>query len=1256
MTSTFTGYRFRACLASIALLGGLWIWSTAEGEIRPVVTPLDASIELATPASDLRVVSIGRAELEQASIRQKSVTLHGIPLGELTSASIELTPLRVIGPNTKLVVGRADGTNAPLDYDLSAVHTFGGKVSGIDDSSVVVVSTPRRLTGFVEMPGLGKKYKLQSVDRADRALPVEQVAVYEAAPASSALGDVPKCGLQHGASVVAGCCFEPSPAAIFNKRVKTVEIAIETDYDLYETFGDLTATADHVIEIMARTNLIFLRDIDVRFEVVFVRFFDNPLLEPAFMNFSDPLGGYVDFWNTNMGAVARDTGAFFSGRRNLPYGGVAYLGAVCTNFGYCVAGYLRGFGDDSLPEYGEYDVGVVAHELGHNFDACHTPDYCPQMDQCFPPPTVPQRGTLMSYCSQTVSGGDLSEEQWYHRRIRRVMRDFVENFAPCVSYDCNQNAVDDTTDIAVATSLDVNSDGVPDECQDCNNNSVLDPTDISMATSTDLNGNAVPDDCEPDCNGNNVPDDRDIFLGTSPDVWGNGVPDECDLDCDGNLVADYNQIQANLTLDIDRNVILDSCQDCDNDGINDLVELNGARNAWVASDVLTYIGEYHAVAGVRAKTSAVGSIASAQDLIIVDGATVLVSNGTANKIVAFDAHTGALIGDFVAAGSGGLSFPTGMTIGPNGNLFVSSRSTNSVIEYNGDTGALVGTFVAAGSGGLFQPYGLIFGPNGNLFVTSFTQVMEYDGATGGFVRVFVSSLNNGGLSSARGLVFKPDGNLLVASYATDAIIQYDGATGASLGKWNSGGTASALYLDGPWGLRIGHTGDVYCTRDLPASSDFGDHDHEDDHDGDRDTAELHVTGARIMIFDINTGKYSGAYIVGDDTGLRSPTGFDFMPTNGDCDFNLIPDACDMAGCTGNGCGDCNSNTLLDRCDLSSGTSIDTNFNSLPDECETPMEVVPPPLAEKTRALTFTAPPLNTASSVSGQTAIRVSMVDLQDPNPANPPCCPAPNFGAYEVSTCAAPGEAAGCARWVGLPRYYLESSGNPLMGALKASRLQCTPFYHDWPVEGMIHVVGSDLVPSSLYEVTVLSSICKGVEDTCTVVSLPTPFATHRSGDVAGPFNPPSTSIQPDALDVVGMVNRFRNLAGSPPKVAARIQPNVIDLNEDVNALDIVAVVDGFRGLAFPFSGPCPCPPAATCNTTPCTIDSNCGVGKCVKACTTGPRVGEPCTTNTHCGQCAGGARLDWPCAADADCPGSTCNVGTCGSGFCRDRCGRCQ
>jgi DNA-binding beta-propeller fold protein YncE len=96
----------------------------------------------------------------------------------------------------------------------------------------------------------------------------------------------------------------------------------------------------------------------------------------------------------------------------------------------------------------------------------------------------------------------------------------------------------------------------------------------------------------------------------------------------------------------------------------------------------------------------------------------LLVSSSGGGILRYERLTGAFLGAFVAAGSGGLGEPRGLVFGPDGNLYVSSLSTSQVLRYNGQTGAFIAAFVTAGSGGLVIPNGLVFGPDGNLYVTS----------------------------------------------------------------------------------------------------------------------------------------------------------------------------------------------------------------------------------------------------------------------------------------------------------------------------------------------------------------------------------------------------------------------------------------------------------------------------------------------------------------------------------------------------------
>jgi len=367
--------------------------------------------------------------------------------------------------------------------------------------------------------------------------------------------------------------------------------------------------------------------------------------------------------------------------------------------------------------------------------------------------------------------------------------------------------------------------------------------------------------------------------------------------------------------------------------------------------------------------------------------------------------------------------------------------------------------------------------------------------------------------------------------------------------------------------------------------------------------------------------------------------------------------------------------------------------------ESPLNVIwnaDPLSSDRTsRSLRFRVEPPATADATVGNAAIRVTMVDLQHPVPANLATKPPKDFTTFDtrlngvcsggslpghhcdgdgdcpgggtcssLAACTAAGNTAmwsagedttpdaaggfqgGCARWVGRPGTFMESQGPPASGPFRAARLQCTPFYFDWVTEtagGTIAVVGAEIVPSSEYSVQAFGASCKGAEDDdCSDVSPAVTMLTRRSGDAASPFVPPELSGQPNSLDVTALVTKFKGATtASLVKAVTQLQPNLPELNADVGALDIVAAVDAVKELAYAISGPCPCPSQATCNALACATPGTCtgsalaGLGTgamCVKTCTGGANGGEPCINNTHC------------------------DSGTCGAGFCRDRCGRCR
>ena len=907
----------------------------------------------------------------------------GFPLPSGASVDLELEPFEVTSRRARFVLGTRGGADRPLEFDPSSLLLFRGRVAGHPQSRVFLALSEAITTGHVEISG--RRYGVSSRDADGRSLEAGRLTVFESVPAAGSKPPrVPLCGVEGESEPAESAWSSPgggvSGAPSLEIGTQHLELAVETDYEFYGLFDDPVAAAAYLVALYAQVSDIYLRDVDTWIELVYARLWDDPddlfnVVDPS------PLPDFRNHWNAYMSGVERDVAQLLSGRRDYPFGGQAYLSALCGGAGYSVVGYALGFfPDPSEPSPYNYDIAVTAHEIGHNAGTGHTHDN--GIDTCDDPVEEAQRGTIMSYCGQTWSGGNANRDGRFHTTIQTNMRNHIFSRS-CVVDDCNLNGVADSTDILEAASQDVDGNGTPDECEDCNGNLVLDDEDLLQGTSLDVNGNGIPDECDPDCDADGIPDDKEIDDGTAIDLHGDGVPDACEADCDSSGGSDYSQIQVDMTLDVDRNAVLDSCQDCDDDGTPDLTEIDGAHSVWLASGLTSGSAKrFLPTTGVLTRVSQSGPasfIREGRDLLATPDGRFLVSSAADHTVKEFAAD-GNYLRNAVSANAGGLSGPSGLWLGQAGSLLVASAETDEVLEYDLATGTPLGALVAADSGGLVGPFGLTGGPDGALYVTSETgEVLRYDMTDGTFLGTFVTAAANGGLDRPRGLVFKGDGNLLVTSYGTDEVLEYDGETGAPLGKWARVGTATRLTQTSPWGIRVGPNGNVFVVR---TGEDYGsgppdDHEHDDEDDiltvvganhetdhGHGETGALHLTDAQIYEYDVRDGSFIRAHITGNDHEFLFPTGFDFIPGwDVDCNYNLVQDDCDIASgasadadssgvpdeceldCNGNGTLDrldiipfgasldCNANLSPDSCDISSGLSEDCTGNGIPDECE-----------------------------------------------------------------------------------------------------------------------------------------------------------------------------------------------------------------------------------------------------------------------------------------------------------------------------------
>lgn len=88
-------------------------------------------------------------------------------------------------------------------------------------------------------------------------------------------------------------------------------------------------------------------------------------------------------------------------------------------------------------------------------------------------------------------------------------------------------------------------------------------------------------------------------------------------------------------------------------------------------------------------------------VLVFRGEELLVTSERGDAVRRYDATSGALLGNFVAQGAGGLDSPVGMAFGGDGYLYVTSTGTNSVLRYDAASGAFVDTFVSGLNGPVF---------------------------------------------------------------------------------------------------------------------------------------------------------------------------------------------------------------------------------------------------------------------------------------------------------------------------------------------------------------------------------------------------------------------------------------------------------------------------------------------------------------------------------------------------------------------------
>lgn len=451
-----------------------------------------------------------------------------------------------------------------------------------------------------------------------------------------------------------------------------------------------------------------------------------------------PRGIFIDYTAAgspaSMAVPAHEAGHVFSLLHPFETG----LGVECTSGVNCVTA-----GDricDTPASTGVHGGNTLA--TGVYFLSANGP--CPG-----DPPYAPQTRT---YMEANWAYDDTLKDRFTANQLAAMLAsvtglqsDLIGGARPSVVVDCDTDGVDDITAILDAAVMDDNRDGVPDACQ-----LFAQPGDLIVSCMTNAATNRPR-----------------VFSRTSGahrvDLW-NGIPFAHSLRLGpGGLVH-------MPTLTVIERISLSSGRTVDNfvDG-----SLQGAATS---VDVL---------------------FTEAGDLLVLDNAT--------NNIRRYSGATGTYLGEFATLVPIGMTALKAMEYGPDGHIYVVGNGAlgNTVQRIHGSTGARLGAWVSAGSGGLGSGQGLVF-HNGLLLVADGVNnaIRRYDAASGAYVDTLVLP-GAGGLSNPHAPRIGPDNHLYVVSRTANSVKRYHGQTGAYLGDFVSPGAGGSVGTGGltqPTGL------------------------------------------------------------------------------------------------------------------------------------------------------------------------------------------------------------------------------------------------------------------------------------------------------------------------------------------------------------------------------------------------------------------------------------------------------------------------
>lgn len=345
------------------------------------------------------------AEMQHLLMKSRDVVLNDFPVSPEIKGTALLTRKRnVIDANTNISIA---GFNGDRKSDIPLISVFTGSLKENPEAKVFLFLSGNFFISSVSFPD-GSAYVIAPEKKNDGSFILNRSSDF-----ASSLENF-KC-LADEKKLIQNIENQGKTSGILSNDLLQAEIAIETDSEFYKNTGSDTNKAKlYILALISLVSHYYELETDICFYVNWLKIWtDSP---------ADPYGVKGDayalpdkvreYWKNNYSEVKRD---FFHVVTSIGYGGggFGYYDALCGkngDYGFSVSS-VQGY--HNLPTYAfTYDVYILAHEMGHNFNSPHSHNcyWGAPLDTCVTGEAIegkcldssvtarPNPGSIMSYC------------------------------------------------------------------------------------------------------------------------------------------------------------------------------------------------------------------------------------------------------------------------------------------------------------------------------------------------------------------------------------------------------------------------------------------------------------------------------------------------------------------------------------------------------------------------------------------------------------------------------------------------------------------------------------------------------------------------------------------------------------------------------------------------------------------------------------------------------------------------------------------